>query len=260
MWSPARSPPPQGGSVTIAADGSFTYTPAVGFEGVGASADTFTYTLRDAGLDGIVGNADDLTGTGTVSIDVGPMVWFIDNSAPAGGNGTQANPFNSIAAFNAVNDGVGNHPAAGDVIYLATGTGTYSGADGINLLNGQQLIGAGEALTIQPTGGGNPVTIFAAGTAPVIEVTGATGDGVSLAQNNTLKGFDIDDARVGTADGIEDGGGTVGNLTISNVAISGTGQAVDIDQGGTLNVTLDSLSSTGSSDQGVQLAASVGMR
>ena len=119
-WSPARSRHPRAASVTIAADGSFTYTPAVGFEGTGASADTFTYTLRDAGLDGIAGNADDLTGTGTVSIDVGPMVWFIDNSAPAAATGTQANPFNSIAAFNAVNDGVGDHPATGDIVYLAT--------------------------------------------------------------------------------------------------------------------------------------------
>ena len=34
------------------------------------------------------------------------------------------------------------------MIYLAKGTGTYSEADGVNLLNGQTLIGAGEALTI----------------------------------------------------------------------------------------------------------------
>lgn len=65
----------QGGSVTINADGTFTYISAVGFEGT----DTFTYTLRDTGLDGTAGNADDLTGTGTVSINVGPSVWFIDN-------------------------------------------------------------------------------------------------------------------------------------------------------------------------------------
>ena len=61
-----------------------------------------------------------------------------------------------------------------------------------------------------------------------------------------------------TAVGIADGGGTVGNLTISNVGVgvgSNLGSAVDIDQGGTLNVTLESLSSSGSAGQGVQLAA-----
>src|SRR5262249_37581288 len=83
--------------------------------------------------------------------------------------------------------------------------------------------------------------------------TGAGGEGVLLAQNNTLKGFNIS-STVASADGIEDGGGSVGSLTISSVSISGTGQAVDIDQGGNLNVTLDSLSSSGSSEQGVQLA------
>ena len=87
---------------------------AVGFEGT----DTFTYTLRDTGLDGVAGNADDLTGTGTVTITVGPSVWFIDNTAPGSANvGTQANPFTSIAAFNAA-QGTANGPDAGDIIYL----------------------------------------------------------------------------------------------------------------------------------------------
>ena len=76
-----------GGSVTLNADGTFTYISAVGFEGT----DTFTYTLRDTGLDAIAGNADDLTDTGTVSITVGPAVWFIDNTAAPGGNGTVRN-------------------------------------------------------------------------------------------------------------------------------------------------------------------------
>jgi hypothetical protein len=129
----------QGGSVTLNANGTFTYISAVGFEGV----DTFTYTLRDTGLDAVAGNADDLSGTGTVSITVGPSVWFIDNTAAPGGNGTQASPFNSIAAFNLA-QGTANGPDAGDFIYLRFGTGTYSEADGINLATGQTLIGQGQ--------------------------------------------------------------------------------------------------------------------
>jgi uncharacterized repeat protein (TIGR01451 family) len=50
-------------NVTIAANGSFTYNPPPGFEGT----DTFTYTVRDNGPDGIGGNADDATATGTVT-------------------------------------------------------------------------------------------------------------------------------------------------------------------------------------------------
>ena len=46
-----------GGSVTLNADGSFTYISAVGFTGT----DSFTYTLTDAGLDG------DFAGAATTS-------------------------------------------------------------------------------------------------------------------------------------------------------------------------------------------------
>jgi hypothetical protein len=113
------------------------------------------------------------------------------------------------------------------------------------------LIGAGQDLVV------NGVTIETATSAPTIEVTGAGEEGVLLAQNNTLRGFDIS-TTAASADGIEDGGGTVGNLTISDVSISGTGQAVDIDQGGTLNVTLDSVTSTGASEEGIQLAGVAG--
>ena len=237
----------QGGSVTLNANGTFTYISAVGFEGV----DTFTYTLRDTGLDAVAGNADDLSGTGTVSITVGPSVWFIDNTAAPGGNGTQASPFNSIAAFNAA-QGTANGPDAGDFIYLRHGTGTYSEANGINLANGQTLIGQGQNLVVN----GVTIEVGSAGLTPTIQVTGAD-EGVLLAQNNTLSGFNISTTNA-AADGIEDGGGTVGTLTISNVSISGTGQAVDIDQGGTLNVTLASVTSTGSSEEGIQLAGVAG--
>ena len=49
-------------------------------------------------------------------------------------NGTQASPFNSIAAFNTA-QGTTNGPDAGDFIYVRFGTGTYSEANGINLAN-----------------------------------------------------------------------------------------------------------------------------
>jgi len=60
-----------GGSVSIAADGSFTYTPPNGF----ASTDTFVYTLRDA---------DNQTDTATINIE--PITFDViipDNNGPA---------------------------------------------------------------------------------------------------------------------------------------------------------------------------------
>ena len=192
-----------------------------------------------------------------MTFNVEDTVWFIDNTAPGSLNlGTQDNPFTSIAAFNAVNDGVGNHPAAGDIVYLRAGT--YTEADGINLLNNQTLIGQGENLVVNHSLGGNiTLETGSVGQTAVIIVTGGSNQGIQLAQGNTISGLDVG-MNNATAVGIADGGGTVGNLTISNVGVgvgSNLGSAVDIDQGGTLNVTLKSLSSSGSAGQGVQLAA-----
>jgi hypothetical protein len=243
----------QGGSVTLNANGTFSYISAVGFEGV----DTFTYTLRDTGLDGVAGNADDLSGPGsigTVSITVGPSVWFIDNTAPGSTNvGTQANPFTSIAAFNAA-QGQLNGPDADDVIYLRAGT--YTEADGINLGTGQTLIGQGDNLVVN----GATIEVGSAGLTPTIIVTGAGNQAVQLAQNNTLSGFDVG-MNNATATGIADGGGTVGTLKISNVGVGvsqNLGSAVDIDQGGTLNVLLEQVTSTGAA-RGIDLGSTTGL-
>ena len=103
-----------GGTVTMVTTGvdagSFTYISAAGFAG---ATDTFTYTIRDDGLDGIAGNADDLTSVGTVTITLTGQVWFIDSAAAGGGTGISTNPFNSITALNTANvDG------ANDYIYV----------------------------------------------------------------------------------------------------------------------------------------------
>src|SRR5207248_2341831 len=73
----------QGFSVTIAADGSFDYTPGFEFNGT----DSFAYTVRDAGLDGDFSTlADNLTDTATATINVSGMAWFIDNNAGGSSN------------------------------------------------------------------------------------------------------------------------------------------------------------------------------
>ena len=190
---------------------------------------TQVYTVQiDDGHGGTVAQDVTITITGA-GVGVGPQtVWYIDNSAVGSTNvGTQADPYTSIAAFNAAQGTLGG-PQVGHTVYLLAGTGTYAEADGINLLNDQILTGVG-----QPT------------------IAPLTGDGVDLAQNNTLSGFDIVTA---SGVGIADGGGTVGNLSVSGVAITGNAQIADIDQGGTLNVTLDSASSTSSSGGAIDLA------
>jgi uncharacterized repeat protein (TIGR01451 family) len=100
------------GSVSLNADGSFTYTPAVGFTG----NDTFQYTARDEdNLDSVV--------TGTVTITINNAVWYVNNTAPGGGDGSFANPFNAINSFNLAGTGGG-----GDV----DGSGETTAPDGTN--------------------------------------------------------------------------------------------------------------------------------
>ena len=236
----------EGGSITIASDGSFSYTSALGFSN---ADDSFTYTIRDDGIDGIANTADDLTDTATLTLDVGPAVWFIDNSSAGTGEGTQANPYTSIANFNAANNGVDDHPAAGDYIYLRQGTGSYNENDGVNLLNNQTLLGGGVNLVVNHPTVGNVLVENATG-APTIATSG--GNGVDLAQNNTLGGFSI--GNTGTGIGIADNGGTVGTLTVSNVAVSGSGQIISVDNGGTLAVALTGAASTSSTNGAIDLA------
>src|SRR5206468_4274882 len=71
------------------ATGGFTYKPKDNFTGT----DTFTYAVSDKGLDGIAGNADDLTSSATVTITVSNKVWYVDSAVAAGGTGTSFDPF-----------------------------------------------------------------------------------------------------------------------------------------------------------------------
>ena len=182
---------------------------------------TQTYTIEVSdGHGGVVDQDVTITLNGAADVVAGPP-WYIDNTS-----GPTANTFSSIAAFNAA-QGTPGGPAAGDTVYLLQGTGTYTEADGINLLDGQVLIGVGH---------------------PTIVAT--AGDGVNVAHNNTISGFDIGST---SGAGIADSNGSVGTLTVTDVGKSGTGQIADIDQGGTVHITLNSAASTSSTGGAIDL-------
>src|SRR6185295_1912179 len=81
----APSTSAQGGNVSVAANGSFTYNPPAGYEGV----DTFTYTLTNASG----------SNNATVTINVSGMIWFIDHTASCPCDGRLTNPYNTLASF-----------------------------------------------------------------------------------------------------------------------------------------------------------------
>jgi hypothetical protein len=200
-----------GGSVTMTTSGAgmgqFTYNPPAGFTGT----DTFTYTLSSAG-----GNS-----TGTVSLTISGMIWFI-NGAASVGDGRLATPFNSVAAFQAVNNGSGTHPKAGDSIFVYNGT--YAGP--LTLLNSQKLVGAGATASLSTITGLTPPPSSAAlpatgGTAPTINYTGAsaTSANLTLASNNTVSGLILGTSNFGNPIL----GTNPGTLSISDSSVASSG-------------------------------------
>ena len=186
-----------------------------------------TYTVEiDDGNGGTA--TQDVTVTITGAADNVPpdgTNWYIDNSFVGGLNdGSVDDPFTSIAAFNAAQGSPGG-PGVGDNVFLLAGTGIYAEADGVNLLDGQTLTGVADGLlrpTIQP----------------------AAGNGVDLADNNVLSGFDIVAA---SGDGIVDTAASSGSVTIDDVGIvttSGSGIVLDTATG--VSITNVSVASTGS--------------
>ncbi len=209
----------QGGTVTAnTTTGAFTYDPPADFTG----ADTFNYQVCDSGTPLPAACSPMVMVTLNVS---GNTVWFIDDTAAAGGDGTLQAPFNSLAAFNG-----SAGPSAGDFVYLATGSGTYSGA-GINLANNQILFGQGTTGAFDTITGITAASLSVArptlgGTRPMII---STANAVNLASGNTVRGL-----NVGNTTGIALAGGVVGALTVDQLAISGTGGALNVGTSGDL--------------------------
>jgi hypothetical protein len=222
-----------GGSVTIAADGSFTYTPEVGDQNLN---DTFSYTVTDG---------DGLASTGLVTIALGARVWYVD-STYAGANGTEngsnTRPFNSLADIS----GATGPDAVGDFIFIVERAGDYDG--NLTLLNNQQLYGSGASLTV------NTVVINTAGANTTLVTTAASTNSITLGggTGNTVTGFTI-----GNTTGSKIAGTSFGTLTISNVTMLGSGQALNLTTG-TVNGTIDSLTSTSSGTNSVALTTVAG--
>lgn len=225
----------QGGNFEVFADGSFLYAPPVGLT---SDTDTFTYAVTDGTT---------ASSAATVTVTVGNLVWFINNTGGgSGGSGTSTDPFLSTADFNSANGGGAGKPAANQHIYLDAGGGNYT--TGVTLLDGQVLEGEGVALVL------DTVTLATAGTAPTI--TSTTNDGVTLGSGNTLRGFNI----ANTPGFQKIRGAAAGNLTVGNVALTGTGGAIEITTSAAFgsNVNFSTLESTSSPGAAISLTGVTG--
>jgi hypothetical protein len=223
-----------GGKVDVNTEGEFTYTPKAGDT---ASSDSFVYQITDGAY----------TINRTVTINLKSRVWYVRNTAAAGGQGRSMDPFNTLAA-------AGTASLAGDYIFVYGGDQTTTGqAAGIVLKANQKLHGEAVGLTVTAVVNGvtNP-TLVAANTAnrPKIDNTNVGGNAVGI--NNVagveVRGFSIA-ANTNAVNVTTTASGT-GGATISDNVITGSGQqGIRVAAGGTGGTTVtvqnNTISATG---------------
>ena len=244
----------QNGNITINGDGSFSYNPAPGFAGT----DTVTYTITDADGKTDTAVATFLVGNGTSTPGTN-VVWFVNPSAPAGGDGRLTNPFNCYTGANSGGQTCFSATASddpGDIIFL------FSGAHvgGNTLLNTQKLIGAGALDTLANIGAltvptGSDALPSTGGASPTITTSVAATNAIPLGQNNLLRGFTVGNTTGAKISGTSFGTLVVGNSGSPDVTLNGTGQALNLSTG-TLSVAggFASVTTTSSGTQGINLA------
>jgi hypothetical protein len=201
-----------GGSVTIAADGTFIYTPPVHSGMAAITGDSFNYTISsDTGSTGTPTMA-----TATATLTLANRVWYVLNNV-GNGNGQSQSPFNSLA--NAITASTAN-----DFIFVYRGDGTTANLGAAALKTGQSLIGQGVALVV------NSNTLVAAGSTPLI------GGTVTLNTNTTARGFNLSTAG---STGMNDPAGAITGVTVNTVGVTtSTGTGVNFsDIAGTLSFT-----------------------
>ncbi len=219
-------PTARGGVVTVEADGSFTYTPPVGFDGPGT--DSFTYEV----------NTTELTSaseTATISF-TGARVWYVNN-ATGPGNGSAGSPFNTFGAASA-------QATAGDDIYLFHGSGDYTG--GVVLPSGVALVGQGSALVV----GGD--TLAAAGSAPF--VANGAGAGITIAGGGSVSGVNVHNT---SGAGVSLSGSAVVGLDAMAISSSG-GDGINAGFSGDAQLTIANLTISSTAGDGIHLADSSG--
>jgi hypothetical protein len=254
---------PAGATLTLtsASTGTFDFDPPPGTTG----AVTFTYTVCDTGNPGPGLCSAATTVTVTVA---GPVIWFVNAAAPAGGNGRLSSPFNLLSAADAVD-------AANHAIFLYSGT--Y--ATGITLNAGEKLVGQGASgpatfdllFGISPPTGTIARPAIATGTATVQgTVTLAntallrglalsTGTATALSGTGPFTGIDVSQTSVTTTTGT---GVTlnnaVGSYSFSSISTNGAANGILLDAMGVSTFSATGGSIVGATTRGVDINGSSG--
>ena len=149
-------------------------------------------------------------GTGGSGGPVGTPIFVVhvDNTAPAGGDGTVEHPLNQLPTTT---------PSNVDIVFVNRGNGTSQGYNhGITLNDYQRLLGQGVQHTFTSTNGTFVLPGYVPGTLP--RLTNPAGDVVTLASHNEVSGFNIQNAG---RHGIYGNG--INSFNINNVNITSSG-------------------------------------
>jgi hypothetical protein len=192
-------------------------------------------------------------------------VLHVDNSAGGGGDGTLENPFNTLAAAQAVLQDF-------DVLYINRGTGTTAGMNaGLAVAqNNVWVIGSGTDFVYDAGRFHAPVEenlsgtlLVAAGAAPVITNAGVNGDGINVTGADTyIGGVTVNGAARNGIYALSSAGTDLGNITVSDVTVTGnTGSGILIETGagsafGTASVSDASIS--GNAGRGIYALVQAG--
>ncbi len=226
---------PAGGTITglNPATGAFEFDPPAGFTGGNV---TFTYTVCDNGIP--LPSACSAPATVTVAVS-GPVIWFVDDSAAAGGTGRLSAPFNTLAAAVTA---IGSDTAERVFLY----DGTYP--TGITLNQGGWLVGQGvtgasfdAVMGITPPTGTLARPPIATGTATVQNTVGlatsaqVSGVAISSTTNTALTGsggltgVNVTQTTLATTAGTALLLNNVaGTITITNLTKNGAGSGIDL--------------------------------
>jgi YVTN family beta-propeller protein len=240
----------RGGSVTLNANGSFTYEPPAGVTG----NDTFSFTVT---------NGSGFTSSATATIAIAHRVWYVNDAAATNGSGTSTSPFDVLSAVTGPN----GPTTSGDDIFLFGSSAPYGGS--IALKTDQLLIGQSATLVV----GGRTVST-GTGANPTITNTG--GAGITLGEGDEVSGItvsgthgagitatSVDAFTLSSDDTIQNAGGdgldiTGGHGTVTaGASISGSsGHSVDITgrTGGTITLS----GAVGDTGAGVSLVGNTG--
>ena len=233
-----------GGIVDIATNGGFTFTPKAGDT---LASDSFSYQITDGAA----------TVTRTVTVNLKSRVWFVRNTAAAGGQGRSGDPFNTLAAAQTAS-------LAGDTVFVYGGSLTNTGQTaGITLKANQKLHGEVIGLTVMNTINGvvNPILVPAnPANRPVIDNTAVNSDGVTILNvaGVEVRGISVSgtqDAIDVTTNGVNSGGATISDNIIRLPGVDGIHAAAG--GSGAMTLAISNNSITGGAS-GMALAKTAG--